>query len=656
VRAATLLIFAAALGLAAGARADEPQSPSLLGPYSLDGAISAGYRWVNVDGSKSKYNEDYDLNPGARLFLLDVNGQSKTPDKTPVDRFHLQVDTPGDEPVSRFLLTAADTQRFDLRVDFTRSKYFYDVQQLFADPVTGDNRVDDLHKYNLTGTNGLVDLTVRLPNKLPTLLFGYRLYERDGPTVSTVVYPGNNFLVDAPLHSVTHVGLIGTEFTALGTSFFIQQQYRRVLRTFGEHGPIDVNGVDPASGVTLFNYQADQHDQINIPVTIIRASRSIGDRLELTGDYFFSHAGLSSDRTRFRDGAGSIPAANGSQTQTDHSTATLNTNVADLAGSLRLTDWAAMHVAYRFNERTQTGELDNQSDLGTLFTATGDQVRYNTVTGDFELRPRRDLTLLAGVRYTARDAHFTLPDQQVSTSYVGVVAEGHYRPTRWVDFLAKYENVQVDDPWFIPGDPQGNPALPAREIAFTSSNRGIAGVHLRPRDWLSVNYEFQSDTLQNPTFNGTVQRFGNTIAVSGTPVRGLDVFLSYTHRSLDNRGLILYAPVYTPTTSVQNGDDDVFTTQLTYDFKLFGKDWSTGWNVAYVNSQNTLRPNLEPGLAGQKLYDLSRVDAGWFFTYHTSLVDPGIEFRRIVYNEPSLPRNDYDATILLFRITKRFNF
>ena len=65
-------------------------------------------------------------------------GSSSAPETTAVDRFHLEIDTPGDEPVSHFRLSAAGRKQFDLRAAFTRSRYEYDVPQLFEAPVEGD--------------------------------------------------------------------------------------------------------------------------------------------------------------------------------------------------------------------------------------------------------------------------------------------------------------------------------------------------------------------------------------------------------------------------------------------------------------------------------------------------------------------------------------
>src|SRR5262249_44477049 len=100
VRSLVLAAAIAATVLPSRSRAD----PNM--PYAVDTLISGGYRTVDVDGSKDKYKEDYNLRSGLRLFDFDVDGVAKAPDTTRLDRFHLQVETPGDEPVSHLRLTA----------------------------------------------------------------------------------------------------------------------------------------------------------------------------------------------------------------------------------------------------------------------------------------------------------------------------------------------------------------------------------------------------------------------------------------------------------------------------------------------------------------------------------------------------------------------
>lgn len=647
------LVLGLAAGLAASrARADDE---GLVPGYRIDTSASAGYRMVDIDGSKQKYKEDYNLRSGGRLFDFDVDGNAKTPDATRLDRFHLEVETPGDEPVSHFRLTAADRSLYDLRADFTRSKYFYSVPQLFESAVAGDVRLDDLHDFNLVRTNGVVDLTVHAPN-LPTLLFGYRLYERHGDDVSTARIPaGDTFLVGAPVDTVTHVGRLGTEFRALDTDFFLLQEYRRIDRGH-DLGPVRTPlGVDPTDGSTLQSFQSEQQEHLDIPATTVRVRRAVGDRLDLTGAYFYSHADLGFGIDRTSVGTSNDPTFSGTSFERGGGNASLDTHVADAGASLRVTDRVHLNVDYRFNERSQSGNLAETTTFGALTNATGDHVRINSMTSDVQVEPRDDLTLRAGVRYAHRDASFSTSGQSIATDTVGAIGSIRYRPWSFLDLFARYENVQIDDPFTVPGDPTLGPGIPERQIALTFTNRGTAGFRAEPRDWIAFSWQIVTDSRENDTFNARSQAFGNTVALTLMPLPDLTLFTAYTRRDADNRADILLAPLYAPSRSVQQGSEDILLSELRWDVARFGQRWSLGWDVAWVKSNYALRPNLEPGLAGRAVYDLDRIDGGAFLTLHHRIVDPTIEFRMIDYNERVLPTNDYRATILTFRLTRRFS-
>jgi hypothetical protein len=646
------LLLAAAIAvtvLPSRGRAD----PNL--PYAVDTLISGGYRTVDVDGSKDKYKEDYNLRSGLRLFDLDVDGVAKAPDTTRLDRFHVLVETPGDEPVSHYRLTAGDRSLYDFRADFTRSKYFYQVPELFEQPVPADVRLDDLHDWSFARTDGSVDLTVHAPG-LPTFFLGYRLYERQGSAVSTVSIPGGDtFLVDAPVSTLTNVGRIGTQFHLLDTDVFLQQEYRRVDR---EHdlGPVrNPAGVDPTDASRLFAFGSDQDEHLDIPATTVRLRRPFGDRFELTGAYFYSHSALGFDLFRTERGTSDTIPLPPSVTTQGSGSAALDTQVVDTTGTLRLTEHVRATLSYRFNERSQNGSLDERSTLGALAATTGDHVRVQTVTGEFEADPRPDLSLDAGARWARRNAAFSVSQQNITTDDIGAVGGLRWRPWSFLDLFARYENAQVDDPFTTPGDQALG--IPERQIALTLTNRGSLGLRLTPREWVTLSYQLVADSRQNGTFNAHSTGFGNSVALSVTPLRDLTLFTSYTRRDLDNRADILTAPLYSRTTSVQQGSENVFQANALYDFDLLHLRWSAGGEVAYVTTQNTLRPALEPtDVLGRTFFDFDRVDGGVFLTLHHRWVDPSIEFRRIDYTQTPLSGNDYRATIFTFKLTRRWSF
>src|SRR6185436_5794939 len=174
---------------------------------------------------------------------------------------------------------------------------------------------------------------------------------------------GDTFLVHAPSDTRAHVGRIGTEFRALGTDVSVIQEYRQVIRDIGLHGP-DAGaaaGLDPNDAVKLDDYQTFGSEHIGAPTTIVRLRRPVGDALELSGFYLYGHADLDADWTtrEATDDAGTRTA----DQRLRNASATLDTNIADVGATYRISDHFRLHASYRFDERAQHGDLV-QRDVG----------------------------------------------------------------------------------------------------------------------------------------------------------------------------------------------------------------------------------------------------------------------------------------------------
>src|SRR5262249_7941627 len=162
-------------------------------------------------------------------------------------------------------------------------------------------------------------------------------------------------------------------------------QYRRTIRDFGDHGPLpgDAGGLDPTDTSTLSRLDAFGGEHIDEPVTTVRVRRPIGDRVELTGGYFFAHADLSSQWTTSPVATTNEPGIDGTSHQLQDGHATLDTNIADLGATARLTDRLSAHATYRFDEQWQQGGLDRSGSVGVLSIGTGHRLRLHRLTGDF---------------------------------------------------------------------------------------------------------------------------------------------------------------------------------------------------------------------------------------------------------------------------------
>jgi hypothetical protein len=282
-------------------------------------------------------------------------------------------------------------------------------------------------------------------------------------------------------------------------------------------------------------------------------------------------------------------------------------------------------------------------------------VRIHRVTNEVEVIPRDDLRLRVGARWARRDAAVALATGDTVTDVLGAIADVRYRPWQMLDLFARYESAQIDDPYTSAGAPLAAPPLPAREITLTFVNRGSAGLRVRPAPWAQLQYAFLADSRENASFDARSSAYGNHVSAALEPLPNLTFYAAYTHRNLDAEADIDTAPTFGTLTSVQSGTEDVVTAQLAWAFGLVGQRWSMGANLTYVAGDQKLAPRLEAGGGGRTFFDLDRVDGGTFLTLHHRLVEPTVEFRMIDYDERVLPQNDYRATILMVRLTRRFD-
>jgi hypothetical protein len=641
-------------------RAAEPgEPPASQRAYTGWTAVTGGYRFIDLDGSREKYREDYNLRSGARLFDFTMDTTASSPESTRLDRLHIDVETPGNEPVSRFRLVASDRALYDFKINFIRSKYQYAVPQLWEGPVTGDVGLDDPHDFSIVRTNGAVDLTVRPPT-LPPVHFGYRLYGRDanGNTISTVRIPGGDtFLVSAPSLSTTNVGVVDTTFDLWQTSVFLQQEYRRTTRDRTLRDPLDPVGLDPGDASSLEFYRSDRNEEIVTPATRVRLRRALGDVVDLSAGYVFSHGDLDAGFERARRGTDRGGGFAGDALASSRSDAALTTHVLDAAASVRLHDRVRLHTGYRYDSRDQDGTLNETGDFGFLRAHTDDDVRLHRASVELEVEPLPALLVRGGAGYTRRWARLALDPDSVTTESVGALGSIRYRPWSFLDLSAAYENVQVDDPYVVAGDPTNVPPLPDRETSFDLVNRGSAGVGIRPLEWIELRYRLQADNRENDDFSGCTWTLANSVSFSLTPVTGLTIFAGYTLRELDQRADILVAPLYEPATaSMQDGTEQVLSSVLRYDFEVLRHRWAAGWSVYFVDSDSALRPRLETDDGSRTEFDLDRIDGGAFVTLLHRWLEPTLEFRMIDYHQSPLTENDYRATIVGLRLTKRLDF
>ena len=182
--------------------------------------------------------------------------------------------------------------------------------------------------------------------------------------------------------------------------------------------------------------------------------------------------------------------------------ATLDTHVADLGGTVQVLERVRVNLAYRFNERSQNGNLDEHEPSARSPRRPATTCASTASPATSRSSRATNLSLRAGVRYAHRDAAFSASAQDIATDTVGAIGDVRYRPWSFLDLFARYENVQIDDPFTVPGDPTLGPAAArAADRAHLHQPRHARASGSTPRDWLTLSYQLVTDSRENDTFD-----------------------------------------------------------------------------------------------------------------------------------------------------------
>ena len=105
-------------------------------------------------------------------------------------------------------------------------------------PRPGDDRIDDLHDFDVVRTNGAVDFIAARPEAAEDVrrLPAVSRRGRHEPPPSTSTAATRSSCARRSTAACTSPSRAPSS-TRSGTSFFFQQQYRRTIRSFGDHGP-----------------------------------------------------------------------------------------------------------------------------------------------------------------------------------------------------------------------------------------------------------------------------------------------------------------------------------------------------------------------------------------------------------------------------------
>ncbi len=330
---------------------EEPAEGSRVGPFAISGFADFGIRGVRVSGSEDQYEQDVNLDPGARLLGGRIEGRAV--EDAPVDSFVLAVRGLSD-PHRAARAEAAKEGRWKARADWSRDEY------VFATP-------SDFHRRD--GKREEVEVAVSNDPALPgdpTLGFDYAQTWRRGDERGTLlvipflIFPADT-LLQPPNNRVKETGISRTvggnlRFELGGFGVFVRPEWREHVADARIH----FQGSAPvAAGVAVSERDLDEEIRNRAPAVTARAARSFLDgAVNLDAGFRYEEAEVDSDLHESL--AGTTPGGPFTSQTDAHGSSRSRRSEFDVEGRVRPLEGAELRLrALRREEDVRSRLLSN---------------------------------------------------------------------------------------------------------------------------------------------------------------------------------------------------------------------------------------------------------------------------------------------------------
>lgn len=542
-----------------------PEANDSVGDYEVISSIEFGARGLSVDGSHNKYESDLNYRAGVRLFDSSFFLRHKDQNGGAFDQFLVNSSGWGGDPTgfTRINVAKAGAYRFDANI--RRSKYFNALTNL-ANPL---NRTVGQHTQDTRHQFGNYDLTVFPESDRLRLYFGFSRDTREGPTITTLRFGGDEYAVDSNQEMRANDFRAGIDAKVVGFDLSFLQGFRY----FKDDTSQTVNVTNIGNNITN-NSRIDNLFR-EVPTsgrhffTRFSVHRLIARKLDFTGRLIYlsgtsRYALFEQVRGRLSNGNLTVP-----ETFTARGEAKRPSAVGDVGLTLLATDKLRISNTFRFDNFRINGELPltdfqrlttnagvplNSILTTSFFARTTKYRRYmNTIEADYQFNPR--LAVHAGYRFTDRHIEIFHLDRTNSLSSENEIQDNQ---THAAIFGLKAKPVKS---WSIYFDGEhGN----ADNVFIRLGNNDYTNFRVRnritPSSNLALNFSLTTkdntnaaDVITNPLVVPLVppgagpelldvrvktRNFGSSI--DWTPDSRLSLSGGYTHlRLTSNAGIII---------------------------------------------------------------------------------------------------------------------
>jgi len=666
--AALLALFAF---VPVAAAQDEPESaPLAIGTFNIQGSVTTGYRFNEIDGYRPMYRELFDLGKGFRLMDFNVFGESKTGENPFADSFSLQLSGLGGDPFPTAQFTVSKKQLYDFRASWRQSYYFWNQNDNVILPIAAagaglSTGLTNNHNWTTVRKFGSVDFTLHATNNL-RFNFDYYRPSDEGSLLTTrsldfLGSPGfwgtfaraNPYSLFAPLTDDTNRFTGGVDYAWKTWSFHYSVGYQTFTENMSlsnvSSPELSINPVKSSTLEPLSNLSWSQFRRLTTPISEFSFLGKPLPKLEWRGGYiYYRYQGPATFDQAFN---GIAPNAGGVQTpytvtQSARATVIEPNNIVSQGLTYHFLDWWGADVDYRYSRFTTNavGSFQSLFNGVTPSTAATDMIWRDGVsdlTVSMDFTPLRGLMIRPGIELMRADVEslangVIVPATTLRTNTVRPVISFGYEPSKVFSIRGDFHSTT-------------NGASYTATTPHTQQGTRFV-VRFHPIEKLSVEDEVNvlNNKLIGVDFHNTIR--SNAITVSYALNERFSVYGGFSYDSYYAQGDIVYARGTPPLNDflrdqemnrVWQGGIEIKPTKRS-GLRLTGN---------FDRSSGVGRISGEPPAYGPVTWPLVTGTGYYDFPIAGRL---SVDLQRTYYSEQIVTVNNFSANILTIRWTRSF--
>jgi len=461
---------------------------------AFSGHIAVGYRDVDVAGDEPKYQQQINLDDGARLIDLGVvvrpdSQQAGVPDRIEVNAYGL-----GGDPYESLQVRIGKHRAYDFRYDRHRTEYFYeDLLVAPEDASISGSTGGDFHHFDTERVRDNLSLDIDLSSRAKVTL-GFDRYELSGDATTTLDIEREEFELDKPIDETMESYAVGLEYAWDKVFLTLTERWQNYDNADSAFLPGFSSG-NPSAPAELDFLFLDQPYSFDTRDHQLSLRVRPDDRWEIRIDAQVSDLDLDVQATERSQGL-SFAGVPFSGEITGDASVNRDTELFRLGVAYAITDRVRLTTSARKQRLDQDGML--------LFGDVDGVSRWRIDTSSYEVgldvAVTDTLAVAAGWAGERRETNVSQDSEgdsegeAVQTDRDGYFANLSYRPNRHLQITLSAEDNRIDDPFTLAS------ATDARRYRLQARYRWDNGLILsathRRTDYENHNSGWNSDTKQ----------------------------------------------------------------------------------------------------------------------------------------------------------------